>query len=720
MISLKKENENILTLVFENKDLEINLINESFLTHLETLIEEVTRDETTHGLIIYSNKRDFLSGVDLEMYLNERRPSDIYKLSKKFQKILRQLENWNKPVVAALNGNTLGAGLELALACNYRVAIGHPKIKLGLPEVNYGIMPGGGGTQRVTKLMGLEEGLNFLLNGEIISPKEAKEKSLVHKLVKTKQELIEEAKAFIEQNPNCIQPWDAKETKYKSLDKNSFYKQQFFSKSSALLTEKFRGKGSSTLYILKSVYEGSILGIDAGCEVEAQYFGHLFSNPKTKNIINTNFFGVKKCKNLRNDLTNEIEPIKKIGIIGVGIMGQGISEISARSGIEVIMIDRDLTSAEIGKNNISKSLDKLIQKGKLSKENKNSILARIETRNDISSFNDCDIVIECIYENSNNKKEILKNIEKNISEDTIIATNTSSISIDSLATDLKHKDRFLGIHFFSPVQKMNLVEIVKGKETENSSVIKALKFVKDLSKIPILVRDGQGFFTTRVFTSYIAEALNLIHEGYAPALVENASRILGFPKGPLEIADEISLPLIKSVFDEKLKFNKLSDFFNPSEKIAYDIIKDFIEVQQREGKRSHKGFYDYTKPNIKNLSSSIRSMSDPSKDDELEVCKERLMAIQQIEALKCYEEGIINTAHEGDIASILGWGFPFQTGGIINLCHQEGNQELLEKFMKLKSLWGERFSPPKILKALINKNFQTLHEAREILPGPLL
>lgn len=720
MINLQKETENILTLIFDNRESRVNLINESFLTHFETLVEEITRDDSTHGLIITSNKKDFLSGGDLEMFLQMPGPKEIYKLSNRLQEVLRKLEKWPKPVVAAINGSALGGGLELALACNYRVAINHGSLKFGLPEVNLGIMPGGGGTQRVIRTAGIEKGLPFVLQGKLVPPIAAKEMGLINELVDTKVELMEVAKAYIEQNPSAVQPWDKKIKQKDAYDPRTVAGQTFFSLSTAVLNDQFRGRGEGPLSIIKAIYEGSLLEIDAGCDIEARYFSSLFEKPATKNIIQTNFFGIQKCKNLRNDLTDAAPSIKSIGIIGAGIMGQGIAHVAAKLGVEVFLADNDITTAEMGKNQISKTLDKSIERGRMRAEQKQIILDQINTVSSFEEFKHCELVIECVFENRDIKIAVFENLEKVLPETTIIATNTSSLPLDLLGKNLKHPDRFVGLHFFSPVPRMDLVEVIKGPETKKEVLVRALKFTKELGKTPILVRDGLGFFTTRVFTRYITEAIALITEGYPPALVENAGKLLGFPVGPLEIADQVSLTLMKSLLEEKLKYLNSEDFVDQTERITLDLVTDFIENHQRTGRKDKKGFYDYDPEKGKSLSHTVKQLGDNEKNSEIDVCKDRLLYIQLIEALKCYEEGIINTAHEGDVASILGWGFPFSTGGIINLCHQQGNDNLLDKFIKLQSQWGERFTPPKILKSLINKNYETLHEARELLAEPFL
>lgn len=707
MINLKKADDNILTLIFDNRESPVNLINESFLTHLETLVEELTRDEHVQGIIFTSNKRDFLSGADLDMFLNTEKASQALQQSRKLQSILRKLETWEKPVVAAINGSALGGGLELALACQHRIAINHRSLKFGLPEVTLGIMPGGGGTQRIIRTIGIEKGLPLLLQGNTVSPIQGKELGFIDTLVDTQQELMETAKAFIEQNPRCQQPWDRSGNDRDPYDPRTEKGRAFFSVSSSMLAEKARGKGDGPLSILKAVYEGSQLTLEPACEVEARYFASLLSKPITKNIIQTAFHAVQRCRKLGDHLTEEAQPIKSIGIIGAGVMGQGIAHVAVKLGLEVLLKDNDLSTAEMGKNNISKVLDK-------------GLSNIIQTTDNFEDFKSCDLIVECVSENSDLKKALFKEIEEHVSEETIIATNTSSLPLSMLGNDLSHPERFLGLHFFSPVPKMPLVEIIKAEKTNQTSLIRTLKFAKALKKTPILVRDGHGFFTTRVFCKYITEGVALLREGFPAPLIENAGKLLGFPLGPLEIADEVSLSLIKNLLQEKLKYLKTTEFTDPTEKVTLQTVQIFVDNNERFGKKSKKGFYDYPAEKTKSLAQKTLSYEDPEKREMLEVCKDRLFSIQLVEALKCYEEGIINTAHEGDVASIFGWGFPVSTGGIISACHHEGNDKFLEKLIKLQSQWGDRFAPPKILKTLINKNYNNLYEAREILAQPFL
>lgn len=724
MINLQKTDNNILTLSIDNKAPGPNLITEGFLTHLETLVEEITRDEGTHGVIITSAKETFLAGADLSLFKGKSSPQEIFDISQKLQKVLRKLEAWGRPVVCAINGNALGGGLELALACHYRVVINHKKIKLGLPEARLGLMPGGGGTQRLIRLIGIEMALPLLLEGKAFSPQAAREIGLVDELADNTEELYQKAKAFIEQNPQSKQRWEGHSwhDPNRPVSESGY---QFFTAASALVEKNYRGKGHGPLKILSAVYEGSLLPIEPACEVEARYFAELVTSKEAQNMLDTLFYSVNRCKSRGSEVTQEAKPIQSVGIVGAGVMGQGIAYVCAQMGIEVSLMDQNKTLAEESINSISQKLEKDVKRDYISLEKKQQTLKLIKSTDDYSSFSHCDLVIEAVAENLTIKREVFAKLERVCSDQAILASNTSSLPISEISKEMSSPQRVLGLHFFSPVQRMPLVEIIKADHTNQESLIRALKLVKDLGKVPIIVKDGLGFFTTRVFMRYITEAIMLLREGISPAVIENAGKQLGFPLGPLEIADEVSLPLIRNLLQEKKSLEKVKEFKDPSLSQTLSTVCELIDKHDRHGKKNRKGFYDYLQKGHKKLAHGTYELAkqvdvDNDKLPSFEQVKQRLLYIQLIEAMKCYEEGILNTAHEGDIASLFGWGFPAQTGGIVKACHQEGNEQLILKLTELQSAWGKRFSPPKILKTLINKSYSTLHEAREILPQPLL
>lgn len=732
MINILKTEDNILTLALDGKDGQPNLISEAFLTHLETLIEEITRDNSTQGLIFTSQRQDFLSGADLGLFQSKENSEEFYKISRRLQTILRKLELWDRPVVAAINGHALGGGLELALSCNYRIALNSKTLRIGLPEVKIGLMPGGGGTQRLPRLIGIEKALPLLLEGKALRVSQARAIGLIDEVADNLEELIQKARAFIEQHPQCQQPWDQKSPKKKDdpYIPNSVDGYNFFTVASSLLEKNFRGSGKGPQKILSAVYEGSLLPLEQACEVEANYFSEILSTKSSQKMLDTLFYGLNKCKNKGRSLIEETKPITKVGVIGAGIMGQGIAQVCAKYGIEVLLMDKDLTTAEMGLNQVSKKIEKEVKREHLTEEEAKTILSRIKSVTEFVELAPCEIIIEAATENLELKRKIFSSLEEQLSEDVVLATNTSSLPIHEVTKDLKQPERVLGLHFFSPVPRMALVEVIKPKLCNQPSLLKGMKLVHQLKKTPIIVRDGLGFFTTRVFMRYITEALLMLAEGVSPAIIENAGRHLGFPLGPLEIADEVSLELIRNLLEEKARLENIHTFKDESLNRSREIVTRFITKHERLGKKNKKGFYDFTPEGSKKLSSFTYNEAKYYEDkrditEELKIAtypevRERLKYIQIIETLKCYEEGILNTAHEGDVASILGWGYPSHTGGIVKDCEKEGHQELMNRLMRMQKDWGERFSPPKILKTLLNRGYESFYEAREIFSNPLL
>jgi len=710
MINIQKTESDIITLSIENKDGDVNVINEKFLTHFETLVEEITRDDSTKGLIFTSAKKDFLVGADLDFFISAENPLDIYKLSRRLQKNLRSLEKWGKPVVAAINGSALGGGFELALACHYRVVINHHSIKLGLPEVTLGLMPGGGGTQRLPRLIGIEKSLPYLLKGKSVSPQKAREQGLVHALAENQSELIEKAKAFIEQFNSSEIDHEKKATADPHSPRGKAGQNLFAAMTASL---SYPGATKAPLKILSSVYEGMLVPLERGCEIEARYFAELAHSPQSNNMIRTLFYGVNNCKKQFSSFTESAAPFKKVGIIGGGIMGSGIAGACVSEGIEVVIKDLDLTGAEFSKNNVSQKFNKLIKRGVLTEEQKERALGLVSTTDSFEDFSTCDLIIEATYEDSELKKSIFKELAPFCREDVVVASNTSSLPIINLMSEDYKPENFLGIHFFSPVEQMPLVEVIKTSKSDRDTLFRVLKFVKDLSKVPIIVNDSFGFFTTRVFTRYIVEAVHALYQGHCATIIENAGRDLGFPLGPLEIADEVSLNLIRSILGEKAKINGVDGLTDISEKNTYIVANSLISKHSRLGKKSKKGFYDYPAKESKLLSEETKRYRNSEVQIGLEQMKERLLFIQIKEALSCLEEGILSSATEGDVASLLGWGFPPELGGVFTYCNEIGLQETLDKLLELEKDYGPRFSPPKVLKSLLNKNYEIIHDADE-------
>ncbi len=722
MINLQQIEGNITCLSFENRERDLNLFTESFLSHLETLIEEIIRDKSTQGIIFTSSKNDFHSGTDLTLFLEHKTPQEIFKFLMRLQKVFREIERWGKPVVSAISGSVLGCGLELALSSDYRVAINHHSISLGFPEIKLGLMPGAGGCQRLLRLIGPDKALTLLLSGEKLNPKQARAIGLIDLLVETKSELIESSIAFIEQNQEKNQIAPNKKFWHNQYSPLYFQGQKFFSEWSAKIQRDYRGQGLGAQRILSCLYEGSLLDLEPACKIEAQSFAELFKAETSQRMIKTLFFGVNRCKELGKSFIEKHDSIESVAIIGSGVMGVQIAQAMILRGINAYLVDRDLTTAEIERNQILKNIESLTAQEGLDKSVTIHAKERIKAVATIGDVKDCHIFIEAVDELVETKKLLYQSLEECIDDEKIIISNTSSLPLELLSQGMKVPERLVGLHFFAPATTEPLVEIVKSKITSQKALISALKLANQLDKTPIVVRDSHGFFTTRVMVSYILEAILCLKEGIPAPIIENAGRMLGFPVGPLELADKTSLTMISALLKEKIKVTGKELDSESDEYTVLEVLEKIILKHKELDKKGVPSFYDYHKDKkiLSELTKSYTQRNGPEKNISIEDIKKRLINIQLVETMKCYEEGVLNTAHEGDVASLLGWGFPAETGGIVSHCHQYGNEKLLEELSKMSSQWGSRFLPPKILKTLINKNYQSLHEAREILASALL
>ncbi|MEC7278194.1 MAG: 3-hydroxyacyl-CoA dehydrogenase NAD-binding domain-containing protein [Bdellovibrionota bacterium] len=718
MINIQRMENDIITLSLENRETGKNLINEAFITHLETLVEEIIRDKNTLGLIFTSSHKEFLLGADISAFTKGKTAMEIFDFSQRLQKVFNDLEQWPRPVVAAINGSALGVGLELALACDYRIAINHHTIKIGFPEVKMGLMPAAGGTRRLSSLIGVKDSLRILLEGEKYTPLKAKEHGLIDALVETKNDLIENAIAFIQQY-EVIPENEKKRTP--SLSAYSKEGQEFFSNMAAQIELDYRGKGEAPKRILNCLYETSLLPPEAASIVESQSFAELFELESTQRMIQTLYYGVNYCRKIGAQKKDQLSPPRSIGVIGAGVMGRGISELLAATNHQVFLLDKDLTSTEMGRGLIQKDLEEKLKRNDVTKFTKETILANIKTLSNISDLAQCEVIIETIDENLELKKDLYAKIEEVIPKETILITNTSSLSLQSLSENILHRDRFVGLHFFSPVKEVPLGEIVKGDKTSQNALIHALKIVHQLEKTPVVIRDGEGFFTTRIMMSYITEGLRCLIEGMSPSVIENAGLALGFPQGPLSLADHLSLPMVEGYLQSQIKASGQELIRDSIDQKILGIVSRFTQKLERLGSRSLKGFYNYSpEPELCDAIKEYEKPKDPTNPISFEDIKKRLFNIQLVETMKCFEEGVLNTAYEGDVASLLVWGFPAETGGVVSACHSMSNELFLQDLQAMALQWGERFSPPKILKTLINKNYNNLHEAREILADALL
>ncbi len=707
MININKIENDIIILSLDYREKPTNIINEKFIDHLETIIEEITRADQAKGLIITSQKKEFMAGADLKMIQDQEEANAVTDLSLRLNKTFRMMETWSKPVVAAINGTALGGGLELALACHHRIAVNHPRLRMGLPEVTLGLTPGGGGTQRLPRLIGIQASLPYLLEGKKITPLKAREIGLIDDLAESLEEMIEKAKAFISQNPETSQPWDRKGYQIPGAGIQSPKGYQILSAAIAMTKEKTYGNYPAPLNILSCIYEGLQLPIEQALQIESKYFGATATTPEAKNIIRTLFFSLNECKKGLERPKREAQKIKKIGILGAGMMGSGIAYASAKTGIEIVLKDTSKEIAEKGKAYSTQLLDKGIQRGHWNEEYKQKFLNLIQATDQISALEGCDLVIEAVIEDREIKAQVIQETEKVLADTAIFASNTSTLPITSLAQQSQKATQFIGLHFFSPVDKMPLVEIILGKETGDQALTISFDYVTSLGKIPIIVNDGRGFFTSRVFTTYITEGISCLAEGITPALIENAGKAAGMPIGPLAVADEISLDLIFHVLRQTIE--DLNE--EAIDRGTYQIVTKFVTQFKRLGKKSQKGFYEYPLEGKKILS-PILSKEFPlqEKQPSCDEIQKRLLSIQVLETLRCIEDGILRNTRDADVGSLLGWGFPAYTGGVISYLDYRGIDNFLHDCQKFSEKYGKRFQPPKILIEISKGKQKNAHE----------
>ena len=695
MINYSEQN-NIAVLKINVDSRPMNVITKEFLEALKLQWSQFEQNSKLKGLIITSDRPEFMAGADLEMIRHITDPLECFNLALDLQNLLRQIEKSKRPVVAAINGTALGGGFEITLACHQRIALNHPKIQLGLPEVKLGLLPGGGGTQRLPRLIGIEKSLPLLLEGRSLNPSKALEAGLIHQLANSKEELLKLATEYILQNPEASAPWDKKGYRLPGGDVQTPVGYRMFPGAMAKVTETTWHNYPAPMKILSVVYEGLQVTLEQGMEIEARAFAELVTSEVTKSMINTLFYSMNECnKGVSRPQNIPEQKVNKVGILGAGMMGRGIAYSSAMNGIEVVLKDISLEAAQAGKEYSVKLVSNLVEKGKLSSQEAEIILSRITPTADPQMMKGCDLVIEAVIEDRNLKARVTKESEDVMPKTAIYASNTSTLPITGLAEASQRPQQFIGLHFFSPVDKMPLVEIIMGEKTGDHALALCMDYVRKIKKTPIVVNDGRGFYTSRVFTTYVIEGINMLTEGIEPQLIESAGKMAGMPVGPLSVSDEVSLDLIYHI----LKQTEADLGADSIDQATYKVVTDFTQNLKRLGRKTGAGFYDYPENQKKRLS-PILSEKFPTKEHGFsrEALSLRLLTIQALETYKCLEEKIIREERDADVGSILGWGFPPYTGGTLSYIHQRGVEQFVKDCQSLEKLYGKRFKTPASLK----------------------
>lgn len=699
-INYKVEN-NVAIISWNMTTSPMNVLNDISILEFEGHLEKAYADSEVKGIIITSEKNEFIAGADVKMILrnNSKDPSEMHKFSLDFNAIFRKLETCGKPVVAAMNGTALGGGYEVCLACHYRIALDNPKAVIGLPEVQLGLLPGGGGTQRLPRLIGMEAALMLMVEGKRISPKEALGYGMVNDIAATREEMMEKAMKWILANQKAIQPWDEFDKKTGAIKARENYKvpggnvqsptgMRTFAGGTAMIMDKTKGNYPAPIAILSCVYEGLQVNMDRAIPIEARYFVKVATSREAKNLIGVMFLGKNEAdKGASRPKDIPATDVKKLGILGAGFMGAGIAYVSAMAGIEVVLKDVSIEAAEKGKDYSRGLVQKGIERGKTTADKGEKLLSLIKPTADVADFKGCDLIIEAVFENRELKATVTKEAEPMLVEGGVFGSNTSTIPITGLAKASVKPENFIGIHFFSPVDKMMLVELIRGKETSDYAVALAVDFVKKIRKTPIVVNDSRGFYTSRCFSTYTTEGIALLKDGVDPVLIENAGKNAGMPVGALAVSDEVALDLALKISKQSIADGALSE-----EDVAYQVTRMMVEDLGRFGKKNKKGFYEYPEGGKKYLWEGLAEYFPVSATQpDVEEVKKRLLYRQVVECIRCFDEGVLMTKLDGNIGSILAWGFPPYAGGTLNFPEFIGKETFLNEVERLADTYGERF-----------------------------
>lgn len=703
-IKYEKNADNIVILTLDSSGQSANTMNAEFRESLQDVSQKLKAETDLKGIIFRSAKKTFFAGGDLDelIQVQPEHATEFFKMIEELKGDLRAIETLGVPVVAALNGTALGGGWEIALGCHYRIAINDPKTKFGLPEVTLGLLPGGGGIVRMVRLLGLQNAFPFLMEGKQFGVDKAKSLGLVHDTAENEQELLDKAIAWVKANPKSQQPFDVKGYKIPGGDPKTPAVAQVLAIAPAMLRDKTKGCYPAPEAIMAAAVEGAQVDVDTALRIESRYFTQLTVGQVSKNMIGTFWHGLNAIKSGASRPADVAKwQATKVGVLGAGMMGAGIAYSTAIKGIPVVLKDVSVENAEKGKAYSQKLLDKRVSQGRMTVEKRDQVLALITATADAADLQGCDLIIEAVFENQELKAKVTQEAEQYLAEDGIFASNTSTLPITGLATASKDAKKFIGLHFFSPVDKMQLVEIIKGKETSADTLAKAYDFVQQIAKTPIVVNDSRGFFTSRVFGTFIQEGMRLLAEGVHPAKIEMAALKAGMPVGPLAIQDEVSLTLTEHVAGETRKALQAEGKDLPKTPVD-EVVHTMIHELNRKGKAAGAGFYDYPENGKKHLWDGLSRWQKDNSITEQDMI-DRFLFVQALDTLRCYEEGVLESVIDANVGSIFGIGFAPWTGGAIQFLNQNGIEQSLQRAEQLAGQYGERFVPPQLLKDLAQR-----------------
>ena len=716
------DSDGIALVTWDMPDRSMNVFNEDALREFDKVVDQVTKDPEIKGAVITSGKDTFSGGADLKMLqelLSDFARDKDKNLEKATQALFdgagamtglwRKLETCGKPWVSAINGICMGGAFELSLACHGRVAADSEKVKMALPEVKVGIFPGAGGTQRVPRLTETQGALQMLTTGQNLSPQKAKSMGLIHEIADP-ENLIPAAKAMIKNGLKPVQPWDEKGFKLPGGAVYSAAGANLWPPAIAILRRETQGNYPAAAAILKCVYEGLLVPFDTGLRIEQRYFTKVMQSKEAAAMIRSLFVSLQELnKGARRPAGVPETKFKKVGVLGGGgFMGAGIGYVTAKAGIPVVLLDRDAASAEKGKAHAESLITDAMKKGRATQEDKDKLLSLITPTTDYADLDGCDLVVEAVFEDSQVKKEATEKAEAVLKSSAVFASNTSTIPITSLSKNSSRPKNFIGIHFFSPVDKMMLVEIIMGKKTGDKALAMAIDYVRAIKKTPIVVNDTRGFYVNRCVLRYMSEAYKMLIEGVPAPMIENAAKAAGMPVGPLALTDETAIDLAQKIMKQTI--HDLGEKAVDPKQFA--LINTMVDKHGRLGRKNAKGFYDYpAKPAKKKLWPGLKDLYPQLKPEQVdsEELKKRFLTTIALEAARVMAEGIVTDPREADVGSILAFGFAPYTGGALSYIDFMGTKAFVEQAKALQKKYGADFKAPKLLLEMADKG-ETFYE----------
>ena len=673
----------------------MNVVGDVLMAGIGAAAERLAQADAK-GLILRSAKSDFCAGGDLDRMSTWTKPEQAFDASMAMKQVLRRLETLGKPVVAAINGHALGGGLEIALACHARFALDEAHLKIGQPEVKLGLLPGGGGTVRLSRLVGIQAALQICGEGADLSPQKAHGLGLLQGLAQNREDLMAQARAWIAANPKAQQAWDAPKFRFPGGDSRAPAVAQMWAVAPSIAAAKSQGNYPAVQHIMSAIFEGGLLGFDAACEVESRYFAACAMSQASKNMLHTLWFQLNALKKgASRPAGPAVSKVKKLGILGAGMMGAGIAYVSAKVGIEVVLLDTTQDAADKGKAYSQSLLDKAVKRGRSTPEKRDALLARITPTTAYADLAGCDLVIEAVFEDRGVKAGVTRQAESVLGAGAVFASNTSTLPITGLAQASARPANFIGLHFFSPVDKMPLVEIIVGEKTSDATLARGFDYVLQIGKTPIVVNDSRGFYTSRVFGTYVMEGLAMLKEGVHPRSIEAAGLQAGMPMPPLALQDEVSLSLSLHVAEQTRK-DLASEGKPYTEHPGMAVVRQLCEIG-RVGKKAGRGFYDYSDGD-KQLWPALTKLYTVSEQQPAQAeLTARLMFAQANEAARCFEEGVLRSVADANIGSIFGWGFAPFHGGALQFINAMGAAAFVARSRELAARFGARFEPAAVV-----------------------